>query len=1153
MYVSHDLPLPDMNALTSEQERAVARRRGGLLLAAGAGSGKTAVLVERYVRAVLEDGIPPARILAITFTDRAAGELTERLRQRLLALSARAAARDLEAALVGTFHSFCARLLRMHALGAHVAPDYNVLDEAGAQRLREAAFEDVLRALAGREGDQGVEVLAAYGVSRLQEIVLGAHAELRSRGQRTPCLPAVDARGSEGRVNGGGTREGGATEGGTTESGTTEGGTAEHSIERQAVGVRALLDDLLRDFAARYEKLKAARGVLDFDDLELRACQLLCEHEQIRSSWRERVLLLMVDELQDVNPRQLAILRALERDNLFTVGDELQAIYGFRHADVGLFRERRAELAARGSTLELTRNFRARPQLLRAINAIFAPRFGERYVPLRPGASTAARGPGDDEPALELLLSDRDWEHDARIAQATGHLREAPAWRRAEARMVAQRISDLVATGRARARDVVVLLRAMTGCEAYAQALEEMGIPTLAAAGGFWEQPEIRDLVCYLRVLANPLDELALYGALASPLVGLSSDGLAQIAQLAEQAGASAWEAARTLAADQGGTLAAADRRRLADFRAWFEQERRESAWRGVAEALRRGIEASGYERHAARLPSGEARVGNIRKLTRVARRFDREEGGDVRGFLQYVTNLEQSFGRREPHAPMPDPELDAVRLMTIHAAKGLEFPVVCVAELGARPNLRTPDLLLDRDRVGLRLARLRSGDSVPALEFEGLGAERREAQADEEDRILYVAMTRARELLLLSGAASFKRWPQPKPNGAPLDWVAPALLADLPQRAATARELTSGPADSASIEAGQEAHGAGVAVRCWLNTPSTLGLVLREDSLRPNRVHFVRSALGGASARGGERTLFNASTGAGIRRGAAHSATPTPPALSYTALSELERCGYRYYLERVLGLPEAHAGSLTARDDPQRAGERLLEQVAGERPARAWGELLHRVLHSYEFPTQPPVSGEQIADLAHELGMTLHAGECERIVELLLELSGTALAARLASGTVLRELPFAFTLGEQEPMITGVIDALLKHAETGYLVVDYKSDRVRAGEELEALVRERYGSQRLIYALAALHDGANEVEVVHWFVHRPCEWVSATFDAAQRISLEQELRERVRRAGERGHAVSERPDRELCCGCPARGTLCSWAEAETWRSPARS
>src|SRR5207249_1774781 len=136
----------------------------------------------------------------------------------------------------------------------------------------------------------------------------------------------------------------------------------------------ALLDELLGGFADAYEQLKRSRGAVDFDDLELRALELLRSQQRVRAAWSERFELVMVDEFQDTNPRQLAILRALERGNLFTVGDELQSIYGLRDADVGLLRARRAELAADARSMQLTRNFRSRPGLLKVINAVFEAR-----------------------------------------------------------------------------------------------------------------------------------------------------------------------------------------------------------------------------------------------------------------------------------------------------------------------------------------------------------------------------------------------------------------------------------------------------------------------------------------------------------------------------------------------------------------------------------------------------------------------------------------------------------------------------------------------------------------------------------------------------------------------------------------------------------
>src|SRR5437764_423870 len=251
----------------------------------------------------------------------------------------RAAGRDMGGAVVSTFRAFCARLLRSHPLAAAIEPQFAILDEALALGRAEQAFADALRLMLAGQRPEAVDLAAAYGPDRLRAMVLGVHAELRARGQRRPRLPRV----SDGR-------------------------------EAQGEAGRAceLLDELLGSFGELYDARKRERGALDFDDLELCALELLHEHESVRAAWSRRFELLMVDEFQDTNPRQLAILRALERDNLFTVGDELQSIYRFRHADIGLFRARRAALASSGGTLQLTHNFRSRTPLLQAVNAVFA-------------------------------------------------------------------------------------------------------------------------------------------------------------------------------------------------------------------------------------------------------------------------------------------------------------------------------------------------------------------------------------------------------------------------------------------------------------------------------------------------------------------------------------------------------------------------------------------------------------------------------------------------------------------------------------------------------------------------------------------------------------------------------------------------------------
>ncbi len=1102
--------------LTDEQERAVASRQSSLLLAAGAGSGKTSVLVERFVRAVREDGVAPGRILAITFTERAAGELRQRVRSRMLELGEREAARETEAANVCTFHSFCARLLRIHPMQAGVEPGFEILEEGIATRLRTLAFSDALGGFLAGERQQAVDLAAAYGADPLRVMVLGAYAQLRSQGQAQPRLPSEPRQRS---LN-----------------------LSEADVD--ALVACELIGELLERFGASYAERKHARGALDFDDLELNARALLQAHADVRESWAERFQLLMVDEFQDSNPRQLQVLAALDRGNLFTVGDELQSIYGFRHADVGLFRERRVRLARDASSLELTRNFRSLPPILAAVKRIFSERIGEHFTALTPMRSASEVSESANEPIVELLLCDkRGWEQLPGDEDLAG-LPQATLWRQAEAALLAERIAQLIASGEARAGEVVVLLRALSDLPVYESALRRHGLRTLAGVGGFWNHQQIGDLLAWLRTLANPLDELALYSTLASPLVGLSSDGLALLARTAREHGRGVWHAILERSAELD-VLPAGDRERIGAFRELFAAERVGARLHPISELLRRVIRATGYDTHVLSLGWGERRLANVHKLIGMARRFEAQEGRDLRGFLDHVAHLEVALAGREAEAPVGDAQLDAVRLMSIHAAKGLEFPVVCVADLGREANLRVPDLLFDEagGRLGLRLQQLGSPESVSALAYEQLRDERRLAQEEEEDRVLYVACTRAEDRLLLSGSVAFGRWPATRPGVAPIAWMAPALVPDAPSLAASEGERSAG---ALTVDLG-----GGLTVRCLFHSSNAAepqsggGSHADVDidwapeasdpaSELPARVSVSAASVPEDSAPGRQAPVPRSEP---VKKPAVSHRLPLGDpdmTMSYSSLAELERCGYRFYVERVLRLPENRAAARTGRDD-------------GGTHARRRGTIVHGLLQSIDFARPKRPSLEDVAGVARRVGATLSTGEREEIAALIAaalasepaRLLGTARRAR-------REYPFAFSLGGGEPLVTGVLDLLVEQPDGSALIVDYKSDRLADGEDLELLVQRDYGFQRLLYALAAIEDGASHVQIVHWFLERPGEWVPVSFDSHEREGLRELLLERIALMRAKGFAVTETPHRAVCLTCPARGGLCSWGETRT-------
>ena len=1151
---------PGGRPFTAEQSEAVRRRTGSLLLEANAGSGKTSVLVERFVRSVLEDGVRPSRILAITFTERAAGELRARVRQRFVELGRRDMARETEAAWVSTIHGFCTRVLRAHAIAAGLDPSFTVLDEAAARPLHDRAWDDALaRLLAGSNAAAALDLVAAYDADRLRTAIGFAHDALRSAGQTRPRLPrpagladphalraplqaAVAAASAELLLAGAGktvctARErlerceellqatppgellatAGVKLNFPTNANALKGPACAQYLAaleayasacrdaRAAVAV-GLLDELLGDYADAYADAKAARAALDFDDLELHARDLLDGEPALRRSYAERFERVMVDELQDSNPLQLDLFRALDRDDLFLVGDEQQSIYGFRHADVDVFRTLRARYAQDGRVATLATNFRSHGAILDTINAAFTPRFGPEFVALREGRETEPAR----EPLVELLITDQAGWEDVDLGEVRPGTK---AWRQAEARLLAQRVKELVDAGLHRPEDVVVLLRALGDLPVYERALEDQGLLTMSVGGrGYWGRQVVRDLCAWLAALANPRDEAALYGVLASPLVGLSSDALAHIARAGGKG--NAWRAIANDAALRE-LLTDDDRERLDVFEARFSAERALAPRLALDELLRRVVDATGYDLHVLTLQGGARRLANIHKLLRLAADFERDRGRDVRGLADLAT-AELEAEARETDAPVELGDVKAVRLMSVHAAKGLEFGVVCIADLGRqRPADGDEDLLVAEGEVGLRLVGL-DGTSEPALAYERLRDRARGRAAREEERVMYVALTRARERLIVSGGVPLANWPGEGAKAPPLAWLGPALLGgDL-------RALP--PADDPVADIAWD----GAWVRCAVNSPATVGRVLRDASLAPAGTRLPVAA-----------------------PPAPRPPVPEPPAappvsrtLSYSRLAAWKACGYRYYAQRVLGLPEEDPPVPVAAPAAAPAGQTVagVQPPVAEPPApgldpRRRGSLVHAMLEH---------AGSDPVELAAAWGIKLTAEDAADVVRLTEAFNGSPLARRMAKArAVHREHGFTVALGDT--LLTGIVDVLVQE-RGGQLVVDYKTDALHPATDLAAYVEQRYGVQRRVYALAALRGGAPRVEVAYAFLERPSEPVGERFEAADADRLEASLGVLAAGllAGE--YPVTPTPHRELCETCPARRALCSYGEEMTLR-----
>jgi ATP-dependent helicase/nuclease subunit A len=573
---------------------------------------------------------------------------------------------------------------------------------------------------------------------------------------------------------------------------------------------RGQMETLLRlteEFSGEYARLKRDQASLDFHDLEQFALDLLLGKKRnaptrLAAECQRKFKLIFVDEYQDINAAQNAILRAVARHgataNRFLVGDVKQSIYRFRLADPAIFQNYNAQWreGPDGEVIALSENFRSPAPLLDFVNAVFASLMrkelgGVEYdadAHLRPGESDRPPIAG---PCVEvhLRLTQKQEEPEEEEENATEGEREA--------RLVARRLRELRDSGHkiwdrdtkamrvVRWGDMVVLLRSPKGrAETYLKEFTKAGVPLQAERGGLYDSTEVSDLLSLLHLLDNPLQDVPLLAVLRSPLVGLSLNDLALI-RVAVPKGLF-WTALQRWHDSQ--------RKNQQVELAWSKANlflERFARWRrmGRDSALSERIEAvlneTQYSEWLLTQSRAAQRQANVRRFVALAGQFDPMQRQGLQRFLRFVEAQRDAVVDSEPDA---GENVAAVGLMSIHKSKGLEFPVVAVAGLGTRFNCEElhQSILLD-DRYGL-CAQVKPpgcGASYPSLPWWLARRRQRRELAGEELRLLYVAMTRARDTLLLFGNAARKtateKWPEVELDlralekaSSPLSWLGP-------------------------------------------------------------------------------------------------------------------------------------------------------------------------------------------------------------------------------------------------------------------------------------------------------------------------------------------------------------------------------------------
>ena len=1093
-------PLPDEPA----RRRAVTAFDLNLVVTAGAGTGKTALLVERTLNLIAGGGLKVESIAAITFTEKAAAELRQKIAAGLDRLQALARAGDppptdrateadrayawlidsgverdtiaqraldalvgLDAAPVSTIHAFCADLLRRHPREAGVDPGFTVDEGAYFDLLFDTEFEQFLSEELGSAGTRqaawrrALAIPGAIGMVRdlarsLASFLLPAAAAdgpyraadpramfgaeiaaLRARLARLPGLPGLNRnlpawiattdRLLAACVTGGpaemrrseppaslatyvakdppssGTRLS-ETDRDEVEDATWRAHRLLRALARVDEEAVAALVEAAAPLAGRAREALLRAGYVSFDALLGLTRDLLRDHCDIRRRCGERLGAILLDEFQDTDPLQYEILfyiadrghppapdafaARLVPGRLFIVGDAKQSIYRFRGADIDAYRRAVDHVIACGGVrLELSASFRSPADLLRPLNRLFERWMGDlppdvKVLQADYAAIVAARpaAPAVVDPRLEI------WS-----IEAEGN---AVARRRAEADAIAAWITDhhqgREATGEAlEYRQVAILLRALTHAGLYTRALRRAAVPFVIDGGrDFYERHEVSDLIAFLRAVANPNDAPAVLAVLRSPLGAVPDADLARFAAAG----------GRFDRPDGGIDLEAcpAVRRALADLQTFRNAARA----RPVDTVVRAALEETPLGLLHAATFDGAQRIANLRKLAAEAQDLAR------RGLSleETIDALEDEFrtDRNEGESPLADETVDAVRVLSIHKAKGLEYPVVFVPDLGRIDSPGGPDptrcaWLRDGGREHLAVALSVGAGNLAAARLRML--DERHAEA-EERRVFYVACTRARRRLVLVNSSHEKR--------------------AIPWR------------DALGV-IGYTARGA-------YPDAGPLG----EDGLHRRIVPAPKRR---APAGPGPADVWT--TAAREFAAASGSAAATlRPAIRWPAGSTDEQATFADRSEIGVPVRPAGPGGTVA----------LIAGRAVHAALERWDFRDAAALRSLAEAAARPAAEEEPAGAGSAATLAEARREIARILDGFL---GSGLPARLAGATILgREVPVLFG-GEDETTWSGACDLIYRDPSGGVVVADYKTDVV-AGDPREAA--ERYRPQVGVY-----------------------------------------------------------------------------------------
>jgi ATP-dependent exoDNAse (exonuclease V) beta subunit len=796
---------------------------------------------------------------------------------------------------------------------------------------------------------------------------------------------------------------------------------AQERLERELIPLKHAIYSAARDIDASYTAHKQRIGALDFHDLQQRLRDLLATNENVRRGYAERFRHILLDEAQDTDDLQYEIIQRLHNggDSLFIVGDPKQAIYEFRGANPDVF-EGAVSRTPVEQRLELPENFRSRPEIISFINGLGPALLGDSFIAMDARAAYGRESLAAPAVTAIYAVQERPGEDGGKpVVEPVGDARVREAAAVAEELVRLLRAGTQVRDPHARGGDgsevvwttlrpqhIALLFRTRKSIPHFERALAERGVPYVTAAGqGFFERAEVLDCIMMLRALSQPLDDMALAAVLRSPFVGVSDGRLWRIRAPGESSSAAPplyYELRR-----DGG---------LRVFRKRFERLRTRTRSMRAADALDEAIRVFRYEAALAVHDDGPAMLANLAKLRDRLRELGAISVAEGYAELQRARELMES----ESTASLVGPSDDVVVLTTIHQAKGLEWPIVCLPSLEALPNRRGNDF---SPRHGALLCKAldENGDEVKTLSVIGFSKELAERQEGEERRLLYVALTRARERLILSACVKsegkFPEWKGEfsKPLGFLVAHTDEALS-------------TPGDHDLGTLFTSVRYVGAEVVATTQFEEGTTLA-----NELKPRAIAGVPAD---------PPPLADAAL---------------PLTVKVTELLAFNRCPQVYRFAHVLEMEEH-----TRREAVKRA-----ENDSALTPVEL-GTIVHSILERADFHASDVKS--EVARLLVEQPAERHAA-LGRMLEPVLT---GALGERVrAARRVEREWPFAFEAAGV--LVEGVMDLAIQGPDGRWTVVDYKSNDLKHPGRFEELI-EYYQKQLELYALALSRSGLGDV-----------------------------------------------------------------------------